>query len=67
MHGTEDPRVTREQAQALFDQFAGEKKLELFAGIAHMPYLIKRPEQWRRVVGDFLTQHVEKSPPREKQ
>jgi alpha-beta hydrolase superfamily lysophospholipase len=67
MQGTDDPRVTREQAQAIFDNYASEKKLELFAGIGHMPYLVNRPEQWRRAVGDFLAQHVETPQSGEKQ
>jgi alpha-beta hydrolase superfamily lysophospholipase len=67
MQGTDDRRVTREQAQAIFDNFAGEKKLELFAGLGHTPFLVKQPEQWRRAVGDFLAQHVEMFPSREKQ
>ncbi len=64
MQGTADPHVTREEAQAIFDNLGGEKKMELFAGIGHKPYLVNRPEQWRRAVGDFLAQHVEKSPSR---
>ncbi len=67
MQSIDDPYVTREQAQAIFDNLAGEKKLELFAGIGHRPYLVDRPEQWRRAVGDFLAQYVEKPPSREKQ
>lgn len=63
MHGTDDPRVTPEQAEAVFANFSGEKKLEWFTAIGHMPYLINRPEQWRRAVADFLTQHVENSQP----
>jgi pimeloyl-ACP methyl ester carboxylesterase len=59
MHGTEDLRVTREQAQAVFDHFAGEKKLESFDGIGHMPYFMHGPAQWQLVVGKFLAQHVE--------
>lgn len=61
MQGADDQRVAREQAQAIFDKLAGEKKLEWFAGIGHRPYLMHRPEQWRRSVGDFLAQHVEKA------
>lgn len=66
MQGTDDPRVTREQAQAVFDHFAGEKKLELFAGIGHVPYLVNRPAQWRRAVDDFLAQNVAKPESRQK-
>lgn len=67
MQGTDDQRVTREQAQTVFDNFAGEKKQELFAGIGHRPYLVNRPVQWRRAVDDFLAQYVEKTRSREKQ
>lgn len=67
MQGADDPRVTPEQARAVFDNYAGEKKLELFAGVGHMPYLVNRPEQWRHAVGDFLAQHIQKPPSHDKQ
>lgn len=59
LHGADDPRVTREQAQAVFDNLAGEKQMELFDGVGHTAYLLEQPERWRRVVGEFLRRHAD--------
>jgi alpha-beta hydrolase superfamily lysophospholipase len=67
MQGSDDQRVTREQAQTIFDSLAGAKKLELFNGVKHESYLAIRPEQWRHAVGEFLAKHVKKPQPRDRQ
>lgn len=55
LHGEVDPRVTREQADAVFERFAGNKRFELFLGSGHRPLLAERPHQWRAAVSQFVS------------
>jgi alpha-beta hydrolase superfamily lysophospholipase len=54
LHGSADPRVTPEQVQSVFNNLAGEKKLELLEGAGHQPYLDTHTERWQRLVRQFL-------------
>lgn len=56
LHGEQDTRVTRAQAEAVFENLAGEKRFELFPGVGHQSCLSARPEQWKRAVAEFLSQ-----------
>lgn len=56
LHGTDDERVTLEQAQAVFEQFKGEKKFEVFIGVGHESYFVARPEQWKEIIRQFIVQ-----------
>jgi alpha-beta hydrolase superfamily lysophospholipase len=58
MHGERDTRVTREQAQAVFENLAGEKRWQLFPEVGHQSYLAARPALWQETVSGFLEQHV---------
>ncbi len=58
LHGADDPRATLAQAQAVFQNLGGPKQFEIFAGVKHESYLAARPEQWKRVVAQFLTGQV---------
>jgi len=58
MQGDQDPRVTREQAQTIFDNLAGEKRLQVFPEVGHQSYLAARPDIWQAVVAEFLDQFV---------
>ena len=54
MHGEHDPRVTREQAQRLFDRFAGPKQLVVFSGAGHASHLDEDREAWINAVQPFI-------------
>jgi pimeloyl-ACP methyl ester carboxylesterase len=54
LHGQTDPRVTEQQVTAIYDNVPGEKRLVMFAGVGHQPYLAKQPEKWRAAVETFL-------------
>jgi alpha-beta hydrolase superfamily lysophospholipase len=58
MHGEEDPRVSPEQAEAIFQSLAGEKEFVLFAGTGHESYLAAQPEAWKREVRRFLARQA---------
>jgi hypothetical protein len=42
------------EARLIVDRLAGPKQLEVFEGLGHVSLLKAKPEQWTRVVGDFL-------------
>jgi uncharacterized protein len=54
LHGEFDPRVTQEQAVAVFERFPGDKRFVLFPGAGHRPLLSESPDHWRQAVLDFL-------------
>ncbi len=56
LHGTDDKRATLEQAQAVFEEFKGEKHFETFTDTGHESYLGNKPGQWQNVVQQFLGQ-----------
>jgi alpha-beta hydrolase superfamily lysophospholipase len=56
MHGAHDPRVTQEQAQAIYDNLAGAKRFELFPDAGHQPCLSANPKLWRQTVAEFLAE-----------
>jgi alpha-beta hydrolase superfamily lysophospholipase len=58
LHGADDPRVTRAQAQAVFAGLAGSKRLYEFQSVGHRSYLSAQPQTWRDEVGEFLGQHL---------
>jgi alpha-beta hydrolase superfamily lysophospholipase len=55
LHGAEDPRVTREQATAVFEGLAGPKELVLFEGVGHESCLDVNPDEWRGAVTKFVS------------
>lgn len=57
LHGTNDPRVTIEQARSVFDNLNGRKQFEEFDGVGHESYLVAKPDQWRRSISEFLVQY----------
>jgi alpha-beta hydrolase superfamily lysophospholipase len=63
MHGEKDPRVTKEQTQAIFESLSGEKHFQLFPDVGHQSCLRGRPDLWIRTVSEFLSeQRVSVSP-----
>jgi dipeptidyl aminopeptidase/acylaminoacyl peptidase len=57
LHGADDPRVTRQQAESVFANLAGPKRLMMFEGVGHQPYLAARPQQWQDCVSEFLAEN----------
>ncbi len=54
LHGNDDERVTRKEADAVFAQLKGKKRLHAFDGVGHYPYFRAVPGQWKQEVGRFL-------------
>jgi len=54
LQGDRDDRVAMWEARLIVDRLAGPKQLEVFEGLGHVSLLKAKPEQWTRVVGDFL-------------
>ena len=54
LHGTEDPRATINQAEAVFKNLNGPKTFEKFEGTGHESCLNAEPEKWKRAVSEFL-------------
>lgn len=63
LHGAQDPRVNREQAETVFQAFAGPKQLEVFEDVGHGSCAAAQPARWQSVVDEFLTRHVESPRP----
>ncbi len=58
LHGARDTRVTREQAELLFDSLGSSRKdFELFESAAHADALIAEPDQWKKAVSAFLSRN----------
>jgi alpha-beta hydrolase superfamily lysophospholipase len=54
LQGAKDPRVTLEQAQAVFDSLAGEKTFVMFPSAGHESLLAADSELWTKSVAHFL-------------
>ena len=54
MAGKDDKRANFEEVEAIYTNLKGEKKLRLFEGAGHEPYLDRFPEDWKNEVGTFL-------------
>lgn len=59
MHGENDPRVTAAQAQAVFENLAGEKRCESFPAVGHQSYVTASPDLWRQRISEFLARYVQ--------
>jgi pimeloyl-ACP methyl ester carboxylesterase len=62
LHGANDPRVTVEQADAVFRNLRGEKEFVLFESAGHASYLAANPDQWNRTLSRFLEARSADSP-----
>jgi pimeloyl-ACP methyl ester carboxylesterase len=67
LHGADDPRVTLEQAEAIYNGLPRGKQMKVFADAGHELYLARQPEEWKRVVGEFLIHNVPQAQSRGKQ
>jgi alpha-beta hydrolase superfamily lysophospholipase len=54
LHGSEDVRVTKAQAQTIFEQVSGDKQFEVFEGLGHQSFVAVRAEAWKAWVSPFL-------------
>jgi alpha-beta hydrolase superfamily lysophospholipase len=54
LNGSDDPRVGRDQVDAVYDNLAGKKALHVFDGLGHESYAAARPEEWKGQVRRFL-------------
>jgi alpha-beta hydrolase superfamily lysophospholipase len=55
LQGAKDTRVTKEQADSLYENIPGEKQLEMFENAGHESYLAVSPQAWQLVVSQFLS------------
>jgi alpha-beta hydrolase superfamily lysophospholipase len=55
LHGAKDPRVLPEQAEAIFQNLAGDKHYKVFETAGHESLLAVSPEEWKESVAEFLT------------
>src|SRR5258707_14300817 len=53
LHGAEDPRVSRPQAEAIYANLPGDKELHFFDGLGHESYAAERPDEWKEWVRRF--------------
>lgn len=54
--GKEDKRANFEEVEAIYENLSGVKKLRLFEGAGHEPYLDRSPTEWKTEVNAFLSQ-----------
>ena len=54
MHGQDDPRVTVQQASAIFQNIPADKEFKLLPSVGHESYVRATPELWTRTVERFL-------------
>ena len=54
VHGENDSTVPPESARQLYDRTAGERELYLFAGADHAESILVAPEEYQKVVAEFL-------------
>lgn len=54
MAGKDDKRANFEEVEAIYQNLQGRKKLRLFEGAGHEPYLDRFPTEWNSEVATFL-------------
>jgi alpha-beta hydrolase superfamily lysophospholipase len=54
LFGEDDANVRPDEAEAVYENLAGRKRREGFAGVGHVSLYGAAPERWRSVVGPFL-------------
>ncbi len=58
LHGGRDPRVTSEEAEAVYGALGGPKELVQFAEAGHGTFVEGQEDKWRAVVSEFLHRHA---------
>lgn len=54
LYGAKDPRVTRAETDAIFENLQGEKSLGIFENAGHENYLWRHRGEWEREIDAFL-------------
>lgn len=57
MHGAKDPRVSVEDVGRIHAAMAVPAMLHVFPALGHQSYVESQPEEWRRIVTQFLARH----------
>jgi alpha-beta hydrolase superfamily lysophospholipase len=55
LYGAKDPRVTRAETDAIFQNLKGEKSLSIFPHAGHENYLWRNAGEWKQEIDAFLT------------
>ncbi len=58
LHGENDPRVTKEQAESIFTALSGPKELLEFADVAHESIVTAQEDKWKDCVSQFLKSNL---------
>lgn len=58
LYGLTDPRVTREETDAIYAALSGPKQRRYFAGVGHEPYHSKHRVAWRSTIQRFMQRHM---------
>lgn len=58
LHGEEDPRTTRQQAETVFNRLNKGKRFKTFPGVKHESIIHADPEAWIKVVKEFIGQYI---------
>jgi pimeloyl-ACP methyl ester carboxylesterase len=58
LYGLTDPRVTREETDAIYGALGGPKQRRYFAGVGHEPYHSKHRVAWRSTIQRFMQQYM---------
>jgi pimeloyl-ACP methyl ester carboxylesterase len=61
MNGDRDPWVTVEEAERIFANLEGPKRLKIFHGLKHQSFLNARRENWKDTVSTFLDEYLTSS------
>ncbi|SMB91037.1 Dipeptidyl aminopeptidase/acylaminoacyl-peptidase-like [Hymenobacter roseosalivarius DSM 11622] len=58
LYGLTDPRVTRQETDAIYAALSGPKQRRYFAGVGHEPYHSKHQVAWRSTIQRFLQRNM---------
>jgi len=58
LHGQDDPRVTVQQNQAIYDALGGPKQQVEFQGAGHVSLIASSPQLWKDSVQSFLSDRL---------
>jgi uncharacterized protein len=58
LHGGNDTRVLPEQAEAIFENLAGDKEYKVFGAAGHESYLAACADEWKQSISAFLSSRL---------
>lgn len=59
LHGTVDDRARLDQAETVFANLSGPKRLVTFEGLGHESYFVPQPDKWCAAVSAFLADELD--------